>query len=111
MEIKALSKSVHISPRKVRLVADVLRGLTAKKALDNLAMIRKRAGQALLKTLASAIANAGNKENLKLEQLMIKSIDVTDAGSLKRFRASTRGRTRPYKRRSSHIRVTLEVSK
>lgn len=108
MEIIAKT-SVRVAPRKVRLVADAIRKLSLENALRTLSVVKKRGGVSLAKTLNSAIANATNNNNLKREDLTIKSIDVLDAPSYKRFHFSTRGRVHPYKRRGSQIRVVLEA--
>lgn len=108
MEVIAQSKSVRISPRKVRLVVSAVRRLQAQKALDALSLIRKRPETAIAKTLKSAIANAKNNAKLNMEKLFIKSIEVNEGSSLKRYHPSTRGRIHPYKKRSSHIKITLE---
>lgn len=106
MEIIART-SVRIAPRKVRLVADAIRKLSIDDALDTLSVLKKRGGVPLSKTLKSAIANAKNNNNLKQEDLKIKSIDVLEAPSFKRFHPSTRGRVHPYKRKGSHIKIVL----
>jgi len=108
MEIIAISKSVRIAPRKVRLVADAIRALSVQNALDSLSNLNKRAAVPLGKTLKSAIANAKNNNKVSVEDLTIKSIDVLEAPAYKRFHASTKGRVHPYKRRGSHIKVVLE---
>lgn len=108
MEIIAKSKSVRVSPRKVRLVADAIRNLSADSALKALTVINKRGGYVLEKTLSSAIANAVNNANVKKDALFIKSIDVTEGISFKRFHPSTRGRVHPYKKRGSNITIVLE---
>lgn len=111
MEIVALSKSVRMSPRKIQLVAQLVRNMPVDKALDTLSVTRKRGAVALLKTVKSARANAVNNLKLKTEELMLKRIDVSMGGVLKRYHPSTRGRVHPYKKRSSHIRVVLEGGK
>ncbi len=108
MEIVAKSTSVRVAPRKVRLVADSIRKLSAEEALKALAVINKRGAYVLQKTLKSAIANAVNNVNVKRESLFIKSIDVTEGISFKRFHPSTRGRVHPYKKRGSNITIVLE---
>jgi large subunit ribosomal protein L22 len=108
MEIIARTKSVRVSPRKVRLVADAIRSQSAENALKALAVINKRGGYVLEKTLSSAIANAINNANTKKDALFIKSIDVTEGISFKRFHPSTRGRAHPYKKRGSNITIVLE---
>lgn len=111
MEIVAISKSVRIAPRKVRLIADAIRALSVQNALDSLANLNKRAASPLEKTLKSAIANAKNNNKVPVEGLTIKTIDVLEAPSYKRFHASTKGRVHPYKRRGSHIRIVLTDNK
>lgn len=105
-EVRAFSKSVQVAPRKVRLVADVVRKQDVTTALTTLSFLRKRGSTVLLKTLESAIANAVNK-NLPKEGLMIERIDVSEGPAYKRFHPSTRGRIHPYKKRTSHITVVL----
>ncbi len=111
MEIRAESKSVKISPRKIQLVADTIRNLSAIEALRVLAVLPKRASKALEKTLKSAIANAVHNAKVKEDGLRIKSIEVFEGVAMKRFRPSTRGRVHPYKKRSSHIKIVLEERK
>jgi len=111
MEIIAKSTSIRVSPRKVRLVADSIRKMSADEALKALVVINKRGGYVLEKVLSSAIANAVNNVNAKKESLFIKSIDVTEGISFKRFHPSTRGRVHPYKKRGSNITITLEERK
>ncbi len=111
MEIRAESKSVRISPRKVRLVADTVRNLSVSQALNMLTVTQKRASVAIEKTIKSAVANAVHNAKVKADGLIIKSIEVFEGSSLKRFHASTRGRTHPYKKRSSHIKIVLTDDK
>lgn len=108
MEIIAVSKSVRIAPRKVRLVADQIRKLSVSKALVALQTTDKRGAWPLLKTLKSAVANAKNNNKIEEDLLTIKMIDIMEASSYKRFRPSTRGRVHPYKRKGSHIKIVLE---
>lgn len=109
MEIIAESKFVRISPRKVRLVAAAISDLPIKDALAQLVFIKKRAALPILKVLKSAVANAVNNAKVSEDRLHIKSIVVNEGSRLKRFRAAARGHTRPYLKRSSHIRVVLET--
>ena len=111
MEFIAQSKSVRMTPRKVRLVADLIRNKKAEQALTMLSLLNKRAALPIQKTLKSAIANAVNNAKAERAGLMIKSVEVGQGPFLKRFRPSTRGRAHPYKKRSSHIKITLIVSK
>ena len=108
MEIRAESKGIKISPRKLRLVADAIRNHSVNEALRILVVLHKRAGRALEKTIKSALANAVHNAKLKEEGLRIKSIEIAGGVALKRFHPSTRGRIHPYKKRSSDIKIILE---
>lgn len=99
---------VRISTRKVRLIADAVRGLSIDQAQDALSVIDKRGATDLNKALKSAVANAVNNSKLEKNNLLIKTIDVNEGAFLKRYRPSTRGRVHPYKKRTSHIRIVLE---
>jgi large subunit ribosomal protein L22 len=111
MQVQAITRSVRISPRKVRLVADAVRKLSVDDAIAALTVMDKRAAHIIAKTLNSAIANATNNAKLDKHTLGIASIEVVEGQALKRYHPSTRGRIHPYKRRSSHIRVILEEKK
>ncbi|HSW97995.1 MAG TPA: 50S ribosomal protein L22 [Candidatus Saccharimonadales bacterium] len=108
MEVTASAKSLRISTRKVRLVADSIRKMSAKQALATLSLVEKRSASSLTKILKSAIANAVNNAKLIEDNLVIDQLIVTEGPFLKRFHASTRGRIHPYKKRSSHIRIVLK---
>lgn len=103
--------SVRVAPRKVRLVADAIRKLSLEEALKSLTVIKNRGSVSLEKTLKSAIANAINNNKLKQEALKIKSIEVSESPSYKRFHPSTRGRVHPYKRKGSNIKIVLTDNK
>ncbi len=107
-EIVALSKYVHLSPKKIRLVADAIVALKPEIALQHLKLMNKSASLPLFLTLKSAIANAENNLKLDKSKLKIKTIEVTGGPFLKRFRAVSRGTAHQYKRRTSHIKIVLE---
>lgn len=108
MEYTAVAKSIRIAPRKVRLIADAVRKQKSiVNSLTALALMEKRASGPIEKIIDSAIANAVNR-GAKKEELLLKSIEVMGGPAIKRFRPSTRGRVHPYKKRSSHIKITLE---
>jgi len=109
MEIVAISKSVRISPRKVRLVADSIRNLSLEEALRVLKATQKRGASVLNTVIKSAINNAIRNAKKSEKDLSIKGIEVWDGPAMKRFHASTRGRIHPYKKRSSHIKIILEA--
>ena len=100
-----------MSPRKTRLVAD---GVKAKKliaALNALMVMNQRAAGPIKKAIESAVANATNNFQAKKDELMIRDIIIGEGTSMKRYHFAGRGRTRPYKRRTSHIRVILSDGK
>lgn len=108
MEYTAVAKSIRMGPRKVRLIADSVRKIDSiDKSLNILALLKQRAASPIENTLKSAVANAINR-GAKKEDLLVKSIEVMEGPAIKRFRPSTRGRTHPYKKRSSHIKIVLE---
>lgn len=104
----AEAKNIRISPRKVRLIADAVRGKKLNHALSRLSILNKRASTPVKKTIESAIANAINNFKAKREDLTLKSIVVNEGTMLKRYHFAARGRVRPYKRRTSHIKVVIE---
>jgi large subunit ribosomal protein L22 len=108
MEIRAVSKSVRISPRKVRLVADAIRNLSVTEAMYVLQSVEKKAATPLTKTLKSAVANAVNNANLDIQSLVVGTVMINAGQALKRFRPSTRGRIHPYKKRSSNITIVVK---
>lgn len=108
MQVKAKSKHVRISPRKMRLVADLIRGLAAQEAVTVLSHLDKKAAKPLLLTLKQGIANAVNNFNLKKENLLIKSLEIGKAPTLKRGRPVSRGIWHPILKRACHINLVLE---
>ena len=110
-EVNAQLKYLRVSPRKVRLVADLVRGLTVDKARKQLALSKKSVSQSIAKLIESAVANA--KENFKLDvdaksnNLYIKKISVDKGPTLKRWLPRARGRATRINKRSSHISVIL----
>lgn len=108
MEVRAESKNVRISPRKVRYVVEAIRRKTVREALIILSLVRKRAAGPIVKTIKSAVANAVNNAKFNEERLFIKDIEISQAQALKRFHPSTRGRVHPYKKRGSNIKIVLE---
>lgn len=107
-EVLATIKYLRVSPKKLREVVGVVRGLSPIAALDQLKFLPKRAAQPLAEALKSAIANATNNLKLKIENLRIKTIEIGEGPRLKRWRAVSRGAAHQYKRRTSHIKVILE---
>jgi large subunit ribosomal protein L22 len=108
MPVKAISKGVRMSPRKVAVVASLVRGRTVADALIILDHTPRRSADPVRKTIASAKANAEHNHNLKPDTLKIVEISVTPGPRLKRFRPAARGRALPFQRRTSHIRVVVD---
>ncbi|MFH1896498.1 MAG: 50S ribosomal protein L22 [bacterium] len=112
MEVKASIKNLRMSPQKVRLVADMIRGQPVKKALHDLKFCAKRAAQPLEKLLKSAIANAKHNHKVKDEQeLVVSEIRVDEAATLKRWRFVSRGRIHRIAKRVSHVSLVLSERK
>lgn len=108
MEVKAIAKSVRISPRKLRLVADAIKHMSIDDAYAALEVTHKRAARVIQKTLKGAVANAINNANLSKDNLLIAGVTVNESQAFKRFRPSTRGRIHPYKKRGSHLTIILK---
>jgi len=105
--MKAYLKNYRQSPRKVRLVADFVRGKRADRALIELDFVGKRAAMVLKKLLNSAIASAKHNFNTEQEKLFIEKITVDQGPTLHRWRARARGRAAPINKRTSNITVIL----
>ncbi|MEA3355412.1 MAG: 50S ribosomal protein L22 [Patescibacteria group bacterium] len=109
--IKAESKFIRTSPRKIRLVADLVRNMSLTEAVNTLTYLRKRAAKPLLKTIKQAIANAVNNLNLNKDSLEIQSIEVNEGATYKRWNPVSRGRAHSIFKRTSHIKVILKSNK
>lgn len=111
MEYKAVAQNIKVTPRKARLVADAVRGLSVANALSQLNVLHKRAAVPLKKVLDSAVANAVHNGKEGKGDLVIKEIMVNEGISYKRYHFAARGRIRPYKKRTSNIRVVVASKK
>src|SRR5262245_10522838 len=109
-EVTAFARGIHMSPRKVRLVADLLRKLPVEQALVNLEFITKRAAQPLKKLLNSGVANASHNFQIGSEKLFIKSLTVDGGQVIKRFKPRAQGRAFPIARRTANINLVLGVA-
>jgi len=108
MSVKAIAKGVRMSPRKVGVVAALVRGRTVADALVILSHVPRRAALPVLKTIQSAQANADHNHGYKPDTLKIVEISVSPGARIKRFRPAAHGRALPFQRRTSHIRVVVE---
>lgn len=111
MKVVAKLNHLRMSPRKVRLVADLIRGMDVKEAEDRLKFLIKRGALPLLKVLKSATANAWHNFNIEKDNLFISEIQVNQGPTLKRWRARAMGRAYPIMKRTSHINLVLETKK
>lgn len=111
MPVNASAKGVSMSPRKVAVVAALVRGRTVEDALTILANTPRRSAVPVRKVIESARANADNNHSMKPETLKITYISVTPGPRLKRYRPAAHGRALPFQRKSSHIFVTVDGEK
>ncbi len=106
--MKAYLKNYRQQPRKVRLVADMVRGKNVMRAMAELSFLPKDAALPIRKLIASAIANAENNFKVAKENLVVKEISVDKGITLKRHRPVSRGRAHPIRKRSSNIKIVLD---
>lgn len=107
-DIKAHLKYLRIAPRKVRLVADAIRGREVNEAERILKFLPKRASRPLVKLLTSALADAKHNFHIGKSSLYIKSIRVDAGPMLKRYMARARGRASIIRKRTSHVSMILD---
>jgi large subunit ribosomal protein L22 len=110
-EVKAVARYIQISPQKVRLIADLVRGKRAEEALDILRFMPQKSAEPVFKLVQSAVANAEQNYGLEIDELFISRI-FADEGPRRRLapyggRFGARGRFKPIIRRSSHLTVIL----
>lgn len=108
MEIKACDRHVGISAQKVRLVADLVRGMPVSDALSALEYTPRVGSRYVGKLLSSAVANAGARGGIDVDTLFVKAIYVDEGPTMKRFRARSMGRGSRILKRSCHITVVLD---
>ncbi len=105
---KAFTKYVRISPRKARLAADLIRGMNAEEALDQLVYCGTKGGKLLKKTLYSAMANAETtNDDVRREELKVVEVRVDEGPTLKRAKARCRGGRSPILKRTSHFTIKV----
>ena len=103
--MKAYWKNIRISPKKLRVIAEIVRGQDATEALNFLKFAPKKWADLLYKVLASAIANAENNDNQKVDTLFISSLIINKGIVYKRWNAVSRGRSHPILKRTSNIKL------
>ena len=115
MEAKSIAKFQRLSPRRISVVLDQIRGTTVKKALDVLPFIEMRTSELVFKTIHSAAANLEVKAGKKLDssKIYIKEIfaNIGPSGNLKRIQPGPQGRAMPYRKSMSHLTVVVSDEK
>jgi large subunit ribosomal protein L22 len=106
-EAKAMTKYIASSPRKLNLVAQLIRGKSAAKALTDLEFCERRVANEVRKTLQSAVANAENNHNLDVDRLVVAEATVGKSVMMRRFRARARGRVGPVEKFFSRITIIV----
>lgn len=107
VEVRAVARHIRMSPQKVRLVLDTIRGKPVSEALSILRFLPHKATGPVAKVIRSASANAENNFNLDPDELVVTRIFADDARTLKRYRPRARGRANQILKRSSHVTVVV----
>ena len=107
MEAKAYLKYLRISPRKVQIVADLIRGKNVGTAMAILMQTPKAASEPMIKLLKSAVANAENNHNMDVEKLYVKAVHVAPGPIMKRVMPRAQGRAYRINKRTSHVTMTV----
>ncbi|MDZ7735484.1 MAG: 50S ribosomal protein L22 [Gammaproteobacteria bacterium] len=107
MTTQATLRNTNISPQKLRLMADLIRGMPVDRALNMLAFSNKKAAPIIKKVLESAIANAEHNDGADIDALKVASIWVNQGMPMKRLRPRARGRADRILKRTSHLTITV----
>ena len=107
MEAKAYLKYLRISPRKVQIVADLIRGKNVGTAMAILMQTPKAASEPMIKLLKSAVANAENNFNMDVEKLVVTEVFATPGPILKRIMPRAQGRAYRINKRTSHVTIAV----
>lgn len=108
MEAKAIARYVRIAPRKMQLVADLVRGKNADEALAILKYTPKRGAKVMEKLLTSAIANAENNYEMNRDELYVAQVYANQGPTMKRFRPRAQGRAFTIRKHTSHVGIVLK---
>lgn len=106
MEVQTIQRYIHTPPRKLRILTDMVRKMNPAQAVDILQVTPKAAAGDLKKAIQTVLANA-KQQGLDLGKVGFKKIEINESSKMRRFRAGTRGRVKPYKKRMSHIKIVL----
>jgi large subunit ribosomal protein L22 len=107
MKVKAVARHVRISPQKVRLMTEAVKGKPVEKALSTIQFMPQKAAGIVEKVMRSAVANASDHPDLDIDTLIVSNLIVDNGPMFKRFRARARGRGTRILKRTSHITVVL----
>jgi large subunit ribosomal protein L22 len=108
MSVQAKIRYLRMTPRKVRAVANQVRGMAASKAVDYLTFCRRRAARPLLKIVKSALATADQRGDVDLDNLVVTKLLVDQGPTFKRWLPRARGMATPILKRTSHITIVLD---
>lgn len=108
MESRAVARYIRISPRKVRLMMDEIRGRKIEEALNQLSFAPQKGAFILKKLINSAVANAEQNFEMDVDKLYIKRVFADEGPTLKRFRPRAMGRAAKIRKRTSHLTVVLD---
>jgi large subunit ribosomal protein L22 len=111
MSVKAINKMIRVSPRKINLVAQKIRGMKVEKALAYLQFSQKRISDEVYKTVYSAMSNAENNHAMDIDQLYVSEAYVGQGLKMRRFRPRAKGRGAPIGKYYSHLTVVLDERK
>jgi len=110
-EARAIGRSIRVAPRKLNLLAQLIRGKAAAKALTDLQFSSKRSAEDVRKVLAAAIANAENNHGLDVDRLYVAEATVGNSIRMKRFHTRARGRSAPIEKLFSRLTITVRERK
>lgn len=108
MEARCITRFIRVTPRKMRLVADVVRGKNVNEAINTLRFTRRSAASPVLKAIQSAVANLINSDegkDVNADALFVKTIFIDEGPTMKRFMPRAQGRAAPIMKRTSHLTV------
>jgi large subunit ribosomal protein L22 len=108
MEVSVKTRHIRISPRKLRLVSDLIRGEMVSTAMNTLKFTTKRGAKIMYKTLMSAVANAEVKGTMDMDNLYVKKVWVDEGATMKRFMPRAQGRATVIRKRLSHLNMILD---
>ena len=110
MEVRAAAKYIRISPRKIRLIMDQIRGKKIEEAVNLLSFSSQKGAFILRKLINSAVANANENYDIDVDTLYIKRVFADEGPTLKRFRPRAMGRATSIRKRTSHLTIILDES-